>query len=183
MKGMLGKIKAAGLAGVKAWREHDARETWHPGDISALLAPLDDVKVRLQGDMEAHVADQVKEAVYEHTRDGVWFMGASKEGRLLVGLDVGNEVAPLLVKVGLLDLMNATLKEAYGNIASQDSQDVVAALQAFVRQLSALKLEPQRPAGQQIGAPVKVATSQMGGKKVPVISRNMPPDPRMEAQQ
>jgi hypothetical protein len=183
MKNLLGKIKSLAIAGTQRWSDHDAKETWNPGDISALLAPLDDVKVKIIADVEDHVLQQVKDAVFEHAKDGVWCMGVTKEGKLIVALDIGNEVAPLLIKVGLLDLMNGTMKEAYSNIANPASQDVVAALQAFVRQLASLNLDA-RPKGQPLGVqtPARVATSQMGGKKVPVISRNMPPDPREAVQ-
>jgi hypothetical protein len=174
MSKLWGKIKNAAMAGVKPWREHDARETWNSGDIDKLLEPLgetkdhlldrlDGLRVQLRNDLDAHIADQVKEAVYEHARDGVWFMGMSKEGKLLVGIDVGNEVAPLLIKVSLLNLMNEALKEAYAK-PSPDSASVVSGIKDFARKMAHLHGQIEKGAATPQREPMPK-----------VISRGMPP--------
>jgi hypothetical protein len=101
--------------------------------------------------------------VYEHAKDGVWFMGVSNQGQLLVGMDVGNDVAPLLVKVSLLNLMNEALKEAYSK-PSPDSAAVVSGIKDFARKMAHLHGQIEKGAATPQREPMPK-----------VISRGMPP--------
>lgn len=185
MKTTWGKLKSLALAGTKRWRDHDTVETWDSSEpIEQALAPVDDLRAHLKLSLTDMVSHEIKLAVYEHARDGVWGMGVGSEGRLLVIFDVGNEVAPLYVQVGLAELINATLKEAFANPASADNQAVISAIRSFIRNLAALEgqmvgRQPARAAqpvsGAVIGDPgqSRPRPRASGGK---VITRNLPQD-------
>lgn len=175
MSKLWGKIKSLGLSGSKPWRDHDASKTWSDGGgAEEIVSRMQAATARLKDDIDALVFAQVKEAVLEHARDGTWFMGASK-GQLLVGVDLGNQEAPLLIKVGLIQLMNAVLEEAYKTIHTPDSQEVASAITAFQRDMARLNLNPRPPEGQMETIAPPQPNKPPSGKRQPVITRGMPP--------
>jgi hypothetical protein len=154
-----GKTKAQ--ADIDTFAAHDGSETWDDAGAAQQIA---DQAVR---EIRTTIANQVRDGVAEYATNAQFAMRA-EGGELIVGLNMSNHVAPLIVEISLTELINAALDEAYKAVATPDGQDILTALTVLNRGLSKITAAlPQAPA-----RPTTVAQPQQAQPKMrrPAVS-------------
>ena len=126
------------VAGYGAWLIHNHADHW--GDGGAAEKFGNEIGQTVAEKARTVIAEQTREAVAEYARDAELAL-TSSGGHLIVAVNMENDGARLVIQVPLAELINAAIKDAFGNAMSAASQDFLSTLISTAGTMANLKKE------------------------------------------
>jgi hypothetical protein len=117
------------VAGYGAWLIHNHADHWGDGGAAEKFGQ----------EIGQSVAEKARTVIAEQTREAVALTSAN--GHLIVAVNMENDGARLVIQVPLAELINAAIKDAFGNAMSAASQDFLSTLISTAGTMANLKKE------------------------------------------